>query len=190
MYITRDWESIALLIWPYQSCHCRGSQWFWHNFHSGSGSFLVISMASADVLIRLAFSAADVGVVWCSGPAQNNDIGAVRSYYGCKTGKQKDGAMLAVVLKGLTGILSVAAWLLLIFCGGVDCKFWWLMAWLAVLGGRVGWKLLKPAAIFVAWHMFVVLFWGKRHKFRLKLHLRWTWVECTVFCCELSGTGG
>ena len=198
-YIIRDWESI--LNWPYHSCHCRGSPWYWHNFHLGSGLFLLLVMASADGLSRLAFSAAGAGVVGCCGPAQHNDIGAVCSYNGCTMGKKKGGAMLVVVLKGLTGILRVAALLLFKFCWGVDCKIWWLMAGLEVHGGSVGWNLLKTAAIFVAWHTFVRLFWGKRHNFRLKLYLggrfvalgqgnRWACDEWRVFCFGLLGMGG
>ena len=98
--------------------------------------------------------------------------------------------------KGLTGALQVALRFPITFCGGVNCEVWWLMAGLAVLGVRVDWKLLKTAALFVAWITFEELFWEKRHKYRSRLQLkgrltalghdtRRAWGEWTVFCCGL-----
>ena len=52
--------------------------------------------------------------------------------------RDKGGAMLVLVLKGLTGMLQFAAWLLLGFCCAFNCKMGWLMTGLAVLGGRFG----------------------------------------------------
>ena len=60
------------------------------------------------------------------------------SYVGCITGVTKGGAMLVVVLKGLTEMLQVAAWLLLRLCFAFNCKMGWLMVGLAVLEGRFG----------------------------------------------------
>ena len=88
-----------------------------------------------NALIKLAFSDAGVG---CGGPPQHNGIGAVCPYVGCITGVTKDGAMLVVVLKVLTGMLQVAAWLLLRFCCAFNCKMGWMTVGSAVLGGRFG----------------------------------------------------
>ena len=74
----------------------------------------------------------------CGGPPQHNGNGAVCPYVGCITGVTKGGAMLVVALKGLTGMLQFAACLLLVFCCPFNCKMGWLMAGLAVLGGRFG----------------------------------------------------
>ena len=82
---------------------------YWDNFHSGSGSFLLLVKASVNALIKLAFSKAGAGGVGCGGPPQHNGIGAVCPYVGCITGVTKGGAMLVVVLKGLTGMLQFAA---------------------------------------------------------------------------------
>ena len=91
-----------------------------------------------NALIKLAFSDTGAGGVGCGGPPQHNGVGAVCPYVGCITGVTKGGAMLVVVLKGLTGMLQLAAWLLLGFCCALICKMGWMMVGLAVLGGRVG----------------------------------------------------
>ena len=91
-----------------------------------------------NALIKLAFSDAGAGGLGCGGPPQHNGIGAVCPYVGCITGGTKGGAMLVVVLKGLTGMLQFAAWLLLGFCCTFNCMMRWLMTGLAVLGGRFG----------------------------------------------------
>ena len=109
---------------------------YWDNFHSGSGSFLLLVKASVNALIKLAFSDAGAGGVVCGGPDQHNGIGAVCLYVGCITGVTKGGAMLVVVLKELTGMLQFAAWLLLGFCCAFNCKMRWLMTESAVLGSR------------------------------------------------------
>ena len=91
-----------------------------------------------NALIKLAFSDAGAGGVVCGGPPQHNGIGAVCPYVGCITGVTKSGAMLVVVLKGLTGMLQFAAWLLFGLCCALICKMGWLMVGLAMLGGRLG----------------------------------------------------
>ena len=58
-----------------------------------------------NALIKLAFSDAGAGGVGCGGPPQHNGIGAVWPYVEYITGVKKGGAMLVVVLKGLTGML-------------------------------------------------------------------------------------
>ena len=96
----RNWESVALLNWPYHSCHWRGFP--------------------------------NIGI---------------------KTGVTKGGAMLVVLLKVLTGMLQVFAWLVSI-CSGVNCKIRWLMAGLALLGlGSVGscWKRLHYSSPDLLW---------------------------------------
>ena len=65
--------------------------------------------ASVNDLIKLAFSDAGAGGVGCGGPPQNNGTRAVCPYVGCTNGVTKGGAMLVIVLKGLTGMLKVAA---------------------------------------------------------------------------------
>ena len=79
-------------------------------------------MLSTNALISLELSAAGAGGMGCGGPPQHNGIGAVCGYVGGETSLTKGGAMLILVLKGLAGILQVALWLLLRFCGEVDCK--------------------------------------------------------------------
>ena len=79
-------------------------------------------MASANAFIRFAISNAGAEAVGLGGPHQQNDIGVVCLYVGCTTGVAQGGAMIEVALKGLTGMLQVAAWLLLTLCGGVDCR--------------------------------------------------------------------
>ena len=101
-----------------------------------------------NALIRLAFSVIGAGGVRCGGPPQHNGIGAVCLYDGCITGVTKGGAMLVAVLRGLTGMLQLAALLLLGFCCAFNCKRGWLMTGLAGLGGRFGWPLLKAVALF------------------------------------------
>ena len=108
------------------------------NFHSDGGSFLLLVKASVNALIKMAFSDAGNGGVGCGRSPQHNGIGAVCPYVGCITGVTKGGAMLVVVPKGLTGMLQFAAWLLLRFYCAFICKMGWLMAGLAVLGGRYG----------------------------------------------------
>ena len=111
---------------------------YWDNFHSGRGSFLLQVKASVNALIKLTFSDAGSGGVGCGEPPQHNGIEAVYPYNGCITGVTKGGAILVVVLKGLTEMLQVAAWLILRLCCAFNCKMGWLMAGLASLGGRPG----------------------------------------------------
>ena len=111
---------------------------YWDNYDSGSGSFLLLDKASVNALIKLAFSDAGAGGVGCGGTPQHNGIGAACPYVGCITGLTKGGAMLVVVLKGLTGMLQVAAWLLFGLCCALNCRMGWLIAGLAMLGGRYG----------------------------------------------------
>ena len=68
----------------------------------------MLDKASVNALIKLAFSDAGSGGVGCGGPPQHKGIGAVCPYVGCITGVTKGGAMLVVVLKGLTGMLQLA----------------------------------------------------------------------------------
>ena len=53
-------------------------------------------------------------------------------------GVRKGGSMLVAVLNGFNWLIQVAAWLLLTFCGAVDCEMAWLMAGLTVIGGSIG----------------------------------------------------
>ena len=82
---------------------------YWDNLFAGSGSFLLLVKALVNALIKLAFSDTGAEGVGCGGPAQHIGIGAVCPYVGCITGVTKGGAMLVVVLKGLTGMLQLAA---------------------------------------------------------------------------------
>ena len=62
-------------------------------------------MASANVLIRFAFSAASARGVRCSGlPHQHNDVGAVCTYVGGLIGVTHVGTNLVAVPKGLPRI--------------------------------------------------------------------------------------
>ena len=53
-------------------------------------------------------------------PTQHNGIGAVYTNIRGITGVTKDGAMLVVLLLGLTGMPQVATCLLLKFCGATN----------------------------------------------------------------------
>ena len=110
----------------------------------------------------------------------------------------KGGAMLVVVLKGLLGLLKVAAWLLLTFCDGVDSGIWWPMAGFALFGGTIGRKLLKTAALSVTWFRFgdyseenaksLDQGYSKGDVSLYNQGARWARGEETVFCCELLET--
>ena len=65
-------------------------------------------MASANTLIRFAFSAAGAGGVVCSGLPQHNGTGAGWLYTAGIIGATKGDAVLVAVLKGLTWMLHVA----------------------------------------------------------------------------------
>ena len=81
-------------------------------------------MASANALIRLQLSAAGAGGVGYGWPPQHIGIGDVCPYVGCITRVTKCGSMLVVVLMGLTGILQVAACLLITFAVELTAKFY------------------------------------------------------------------
>ena len=193
----KDWESIALWNWPYYLCHCRGSQLYWDNFPSGSGSFRLLVMAPANALMRFAFSAVGAGGVGFSGLPQHNGAGAVWLYMGGIICVTKGGSMLFAVLNVFNWLIQVAAWLLLIFRGAVDCEMALLMAGLEVLGGGIEWKLLRIIALFITGFTFGGLCLGNRHKFRSGLWLRtsfdalghgngWAWGE---FCGGIFKVG-
>ena len=73
----KDYESMALLNCPHHSCRCRGSPLYYDNFHSGSGSFFLQVIASANCSIKSAESKEGAEGVGCGGPPQHNGFGTV-----------------------------------------------------------------------------------------------------------------
>ena len=64
----KDCASMVLLNCPNFSCHCSGSPLYSDNFHSGSGSFLLQVIASANGFIKSAESKEGNQGVGCGGP--------------------------------------------------------------------------------------------------------------------------
>ena len=89
--------------------HCNGSNVFWQ-LPLWSGSLLLQITASTSTLIRLAFSETDASGWACSKLRLHNSIGAVCVWNGGTTALITGGAVLAVVMKGFTGIVQVDTW--------------------------------------------------------------------------------
>ena len=90
----KDCESVALLNCPNHSCHCSGSPLYCDNFHSGSGSFFLQVMASANWFIKSAGSKEGAEGVGCGGPPQHNGFETVAPYVGGMIGVTKVGGCL------------------------------------------------------------------------------------------------
>ena len=87
----KDCESMALLNYPKYSCHCRGSPLYCDNFHSGSESFFLQVIASANCVIKSAESKGVAEGVGCGGPPQHNGFGTVAPNIGGVIGVTKVG---------------------------------------------------------------------------------------------------
>ena len=70
----KECASMALLNCPNHSCHYRGSPLYCDNFHSGSGSFFLQVIASANCFFKSAESKEGAEAVGCGGPPQHKGV--------------------------------------------------------------------------------------------------------------------
>ena len=91
----KDCASMTLLNCPNHSCHCSGSPLYCDNFHSGSGSFFLQVIASANCFIKSVESKEGTEGVGCGGQPQHNGFGTVAPYVGGMIGVTKVGTVPA-----------------------------------------------------------------------------------------------
>ena len=104
----KDCASVALLNCLNHLCHCSGSPLYCDNFHSGSGSFFLQVIASANCFIKSAESKEGAEGVGCGGPPQHNGFGTVAPYVGGMIGVTKVGAVPVEELNGFACMKSDA----------------------------------------------------------------------------------
>ena len=90
----KDCASMALLNCPKHSCHCSGSPLYCDSFLSGSVSFFLQVIASANCFIKSAESKEGAEGVRCGGPPQHNGSGTVAPNVGGMIGVTKVGRYL------------------------------------------------------------------------------------------------